>query len=238
VKIATWNVNSIRARADRLVAWLTKASPDIVCLQETKVVDDDFPVDALAKVGYRSIVFGQRTYNGVAILSREPGDDVLRGFDDDVEDPQARLVSAVYGGVRVISAYFPNGRTVGSDKYDYKLQWMSRLRQWLDRTSSATDDLVLCGDYNVAPHDTDAARPESWADSVLCHPTAREALAEVRRFGLTDVVRRHHPDGGIYSWWDYRMLAFPKGNGLRIDHIFATESMAARCVEAYVLFSG
>ncbi len=234
MKIATWNVNSIRAREERVLAWLEREQPDVLCLQELKVEDKDFPHEALAAVGYEAVVFGQRTYNGVAILSPTAGASVIRGMNDDIDDPQSRLIACTFDGVHVISAYFPNGHAVGSDKYEYKLQWMERLHAHLSRTLSPSDNLILCGDFNVAPEDSDVARPEQWADSVLCHGDARGALERIREWGLVDVFRKHHPDGGVYSWWDYRMLAFPKGNGLRIDHIFATPSMAARCVEARV----
>ncbi len=234
MKIATWNVNSIRARHDRLLAWLDRHAPDVLCLQELKGTDDAFPFDAVSEAGYHAVVFGQKTYNGVAILSRAEPTDVERGMGDDVDDPQARLVSAQIGGVRVICAYVPNGQEVGSDKYAYKLGWMRRLRDHLDRRFASSDDLVLCGDFNVAPDDADVANPERWADSVLCHRDVRDGLEHVGGWGLVDVFRQHHPEGGVYSWWDYRRLAFPKNDGLRLDHIFATESLAERCTAAEV----
>jgi len=234
MKIATWNVNSIRARQERLLAWLGKHAPDVLCLQELKVTDDAFPYDAIKQAGYHPVAHGQKTYNGVAILSRtEPGG-VERGMDDDVDDPQARLVSAEIGGVRVISAYVPNGQAVGSDKYAYKLDWLRRLRDQLDQRFSPSDALVLCGDLNVAPDDDDVANPDVWADSVLCHQHVRDALAAICDWGLTDVFRQHHPEGGLYSWWDYRRLAFPKNDGLRLDHILATETMAKRSTAAEI----
>jgi exodeoxyribonuclease-3 len=233
MKIATWNVNSIRARLERLVAWLQTAQPDIVCLQELKVTDEAFPHEALCSVGYQAAVFGQKTYNGVAILSREAPQDVERGMPG-FADPQSRLISARVGGIRVLSAYFPNGEQVGTEKYAYKLAWMKQLRAYLACRYSPAEPLVLCGDFNVARDDRDVARPAQWAQSVLCHEAARDALEEVRLWGFVDVVRQHHPEGGIYSWWDYRMLGFPKNNGLRIDHIFATESLARRCTAAEV----
>ncbi len=234
VKIATWNVNSIRARLERLLAWLDSEQPDVVCVQELKVTDADFPRDAIEEAGYRCAVHGQKTYNGVAILSRAEPADVARGMGDDADDPQARIISAMIGPVAVVSAYVPNGQEVGSEKYAYKLEWMRRLRAYLERCYSPSDSLVVCGDFNVAVDDKDVARPEQWAESVLCHSDARAALEEVRAWGLVDVFRKHHPDGGVYSWWDYRMLAFPKHNGLRIDHIFATESLAARSTAARI----
>jgi len=234
MKIATWNVNSIRARIERALAWLARQKPDIVCLQELKVVYEAFPLDALRDAGYACAVHGQKTYNGVAILSRAEPADVVRGLDDGVDDPQARLVSAQVGDLRVLSAYVPNGAEVGSEKYAYKLEWLERLLAHIESRFSPADPIVLCGDLNVARDDLDVARPDAWGGSVLCHEDARAAIERIRRWGFTDVFREHHPEGGIYSWWDYRMLAFPKNDGLRIDHIFATEPVAARCVAADV----
>jgi exodeoxyribonuclease-3 len=234
MKIATWNVNSIRARQDRLLRWLEAVQPAIVCLQEIKVTGESFPYQPLRQAGYHAAVYGQKTYNGVAILSRTPPDEVRRGIDDAVDDPQARLISADIAGIRVISAYVPNGESVGSPKYAYKLHWMGRLREHLRREFDPSGLLILCGDFNVAPDDRDVARPAQWAGTVLCHSEARHALEEIRAWGLTDVVRRHHPQGGIYSWWDYRMRAFANNDGLRIDHIFATGPMAQRCSAAEI----
>ncbi|MBN1908604.1 MAG: exodeoxyribonuclease III [Pirellulales bacterium] len=229
--LATWNVNSIRARLERLVAWLDEAQPDVVCLQELKVTDEAFPHEPIAEAGYHAAVFGQKTYNGVAILSRDEPAEVRRGWDD---DPQARLLAARFGRVTVVNTYMPNGQEVGSDKWAYKLAWMERLQEELAAHHEPTEPLILCGDFNVAPDDADVAEPEVWSESVLCHPDARARLDSLRQWGLIDVFRRHHPDGGIYSWWDYRMLAFPKNRGLRLDHIFATEPLAECCTEAWV----
>jgi exodeoxyribonuclease-3 len=228
MKLATWNVNSVRAREARLLAWLAAWQPDVLCLQELKVVEADFPTAAVQALGYHAVVYGQKTYNGVAILSRTPPEDLRRGFGEDDDDPQARLVSARVNGVRVLSAYFPNGGEVGSDKFAYKLAWMEKLRVLLERTASPDEPLALCGDVNVAPDDRDVARPEEWKDTVLCHPAARAALQRIAAWGLDDTFRRHHAEGGFYSWWDYRMLGFPKNNGLRIDHVLATRRLAAR----------
>lgn len=234
MKLATWNVNLIRARQERLLAWLQRVEPDVVCLQELKVTDEFFPFEAIREAGYWAAVFGQKTYNGVAILSRSEPMDIQRGMDDGADDPQARLLAATIAGIRVVSAYFPNGKIVGSQHYAYKLAWMRRLREYLQTRFKPSEPLVLCGDFNVAPDDSDVARPDVWANSVLCHVAVRQALEGLRGWGLVDVFRTHHPEGGIYSWWDYRMLAFPKNDGLRIDHIFATEPLAARCVSAEV----
>ena len=232
MKIATWNVNSVRARLERVLLWLRKQQPDIVCLQELKVVDEAFPCGALREAGYHCVVHGQKTYNGVAILSRSEPGNVERGMSDSVEDPQARLVSAEIEGIRILSAYVPNGESVGSEKYAYKLAWMGRLRDHLARRFRPADPVVLCGDLNVARDDHDVADPAAWAGTVLCHGDAREALERVRQWGFTDVFQKHHPDGGIYSWWDYRAGAFHRNDGLRLDHVFATEPVAERCTAA------
>jgi len=234
VKIATWNVNSVRARLARLLDWLGRAAPDVVALQELKVPDEEFPEAELREAGYHAAFHGQRTYNGVAILSRAPAAQVAAGLEGGSAEDQARLIGATVGGIRILSAYFPNGQVVGSDKWQYKLEWMDRLRDHLARSYRPSEPLVLCGDFNVAPEDRDVARPAEWAGSVLCHPDARQALARIGEWGLVDSMRLHEPGPGPYSWWDYRMLAFPKGNGLRIDHIFLTEPLAARCTRAWV----
>jgi exodeoxyribonuclease-3 len=234
MKIVTWNVNSIKARHDRFLAFLERHAPDVVCLQELKTEGAKFPLDPIRAAGYFAVVHGQKTYNGVAIISRSEPTDVRIGLDDGVEDPQARLVAATVAGVRILSAYFPNGQEIGSDKYAYKLSWMGRLRAYLGRHHHPSELLALCGDFNVAPDELDIAQPERWQDTVLTSDAVREALRQVARFGLVDVVRKHHPKGGIYSWWDYRQLAFAKGNGMRIDHIFVTSALAARSVGAEV----
>lgn len=234
MKLATWNINSARAREARLVQWLEKHDVDVLCLQEIKTPTDQFPYDAMRAAGYSCAVHGQRTYNGVAILSRVEASEVTLGFGDDVDDPQARVISANIGGVLVISAYFPNGKTVGAPEFDYKLEWMTRLLRYLERTADPAKPLILAGDFNVAPYDTDAAEPARWADSVLCHESVRRALDRIRDWGFVDVFHQHHPHGGIFSWWDYRMLAFPKNLGLRIDHVFATCSLAQRCTAVSV----
>jgi exodeoxyribonuclease-3 len=232
--IATWNVNSIKARLDRALMWLEKVSPDIVCLQELKVTDDNFPYDEIRAAGYHAAVHGQKTYNGVAILSRSKPADVTFGFDDDDEDIQARAITATIGGIRIMCLYVPNGQSVGSDKWEYKTKWYARLRSYLDREFSNEQPLLLCGDFNVAPEHADLANPEKWVQSVLFHPDARTMLRSVTDWGLVDTMRLHHVGQGPYSWWDYRMLAFPKGDGVRIDHVFATQALADRCTNAWV----
>jgi exodeoxyribonuclease-3 len=234
MKLATWNVNSVRARKERVWAWLDAHAPDVLCLQETKVVDDAFPLDELGERGYDAAVHGQKTYNGVAILSRLPLADIARGFDDGEPDEQARLVAATVGGIRVISAYVPNGKEVGHEKYQYKLAWMERLHAFLARTCDPDQPVFLCGDFNVAPEDRDIWDPALWEGKILCSDAERAALQKIVDWGFVDAFRLHHEEGGLYSWWDYRQLAFPKGRGLRIDFAFITRPLADRCSDAVI----
>lgn len=233
MKIATWNVNSIRARQERLLAWLAKERPDIACLQELKVTEEQYPYALLEEAGYHSAVFGQRTYNGVAILSRTDIGEVHRGLTGEPGE-DARLVDAEVGGLHVINVYVPNGESVGSEKWAYKLVWLERFREYLDVRYSPDDPLVVCGDFNVAPEDRDVANPDIWRNSVLCHEDARVKLRDITRWGLADTLRLRYPEGGIYSWWDYRALSFPKNDGLRLDQIYATRPVSDRCTDAYV----
>lgn len=234
MKIASWNVNSIRKRMDRLVPWLAQHCPDVLCLQETKVEDDAFPRAAIEALGYQVVCHGQKTYNGVAILTREPVRDVVRGFGEDTQDPQARFLMVTVGEVKVGTVYVPNGQEVGSEKFRYKLEWLQRWRRWLASNADAGSPLALCGDMNIAPEDRDVCDPVAWKDQVLCHPDERAALAEVCRWGLTDTLRQHHAEPGLYTWWDYRQLSFPKNLGLRIDLILCTPPLAARCISASI----
>jgi len=235
MKVATWNVNSIRARRQHVIDWLDAARPDVLCLQELKVTDADFPYDEIRECGYEAAVFGQKTYNGVAIVSRHPVSNVVRGLCDSEDDPQARLISGEVNGVTILSAYFPNGGEVGSDKFEYKLRWMGRLRDALaKRFDPAADQVALCGDFNVAPWDDDIGRLAEWRSSVLACDAVRDALCNVAAFGLDDVVRPFHPTGGVFSWWDYRGRGFERGNGLRIDHIYCTPTLAERTIGAVV----
>ncbi len=229
MKLATWNVNSIRARSERLFAWLAAAAPDVVCLQETKVEDAGFPFEALSAAGYHAVTLGQRSYTGVAILSREPATEVRRGFDDDAPpDEQARVIAATVRGVRVIGAYCPNGQALGTDKFVYKMGWFERMRRYLDRHCDRSAPLVWCGDMNVAPGDLDVYDPQAWRDKIHCSEPERAALAGVVDWGLIDTFRTRQAEGGHYSWWDYRGISFFRNQGLRIDHIFATPSLDAR----------
>jgi len=232
--VATWNVNGIRAREARVLDWLAAAQPDVLCLQETKVTDDKFPVEVFREAGYEIAWHGQPKYNGVAILSRAPLDDVEVSFGDAEDDEQARFIAATTMGVRVMCAYVPNGQAVDSPKFAYKLRWFDRLTRHLDTHVEVTGSALLCGDFNVAPADLDVHDPQAWRGHVLCTVEEREALARVCGDRLLDLVRRLHPGSPMYSWWDYRQLGFPKNRGLRIDHILVTPALGARAVDAGV----
>lgn len=229
IKIATWNVNSIRTRHDAVLSWLRKHEPDLLCLQETKVEDEKFPTDGFRAAGYEPVVAGQKSYNGVAMLSKRPLSDVRIGFIDLPLDEQKRLMAATIDGIRVINVYMPNGQYVGSPKFVYKLGFIARLRTYLDQCHKPEEPLVMVGDFNVAPEPIDVHDPKGWEGEVLFHPEARAALAHLKSWGLEDLFRLHHSEGDAYSWWDYRIAAFRRNLGLRIDHIWATPSVAARC---------
>lgn len=237
MRVITWNVNSVKVRQERLAGVLERHEPDVVCLQELKGPELPGPVaEDLERLGYHAAVYGQKTYNGVAILSKTEPTDVVKGFEDDGGeiDAHARLISAMVDGVRIYSAYFPNGGEVGSDKFVYKLAWMNRLRALLDVRHKPSEPIILAGDMNVAPFDTDVAKLEKWADTTHCVQEARDGLKNVEDFGFVDTHHAKHPEGNIYSWWDYRQLAFPKGDGLRIDIIYATKDLAKACTDARI----
>jgi exodeoxyribonuclease-3 len=237
MRVATWNVNSIRSRLDQLTAWLARAAPDVLCMQETKVEDGLFPHAALAEVGYHAVISGQKTYNGVAIAARlgVPIENVVKDLSDDPADAHRRLIAATIEGIRFVDVYVPNGQAVGAPAFAYKLDWLDRLHRDLALHAAPTQDLLVCGDFNVAPEPIDVHDPKQWEGSVLCTPEERAALRKVMGFGLTDVFRGRHPgEAGLYSWWDYRMGAFRKNRGLRIDLVLCTPSLAARCRTATV----
>jgi len=232
VRIASWNINSLRKRIDRLLEWLTATSPDIVCLQETKCTDEQFPELALRTAGYHSAFHGQKSYNGVAVLSKMELRDVRAGLCDEVADDHARTIAVTIGDVRVFSVYAPNGQAVGSPAYNYKIQWYARLRTCLEKTEHGAKNLAVCGDFNVAPRDEDIHDPVLWRGAIMCSDDERAAFQQLCDFDLKDTLRLHHPESGLFSWWDYRMLAFPKNRGLRIDAILANAALAAHCTDA------
>lgn len=234
MKIATWNINSISVRLPHVLEWISANRPDALCLQEIKCKDEKFPAAAFAELGYKAEVFGQQTYNGVATLSLLSGSDTQKGFPGDAEDAQRRLLATTINGVRIVNVYIPNGSEVGSDKYQYKLGWLSQLRKFFDDHCDPQQPLVLCGDFNIAPEDRDVHDPKAWAGQILCSEAERTALRTIEDWGLVDVFRQLHEDDGIFSWWDYRGGAFPKNHGLRIDHLWASESLAEQCVAAWI----
>ena len=227
MKIASWNINSLRKRRDRLFAWLEHAQPDIVCLQETKCRDEQFPVLALQAAGYGSAYHGEKSYNGVAILSKIEMRGVRPSLCDEIVDPQARVIAATVENLRVYSIYAPNGQALGSPAYHYKLDWYARLRDCLTKEQDV--DLVVCGDFNVAPEDRDVFDPDLWRGAIMCSDGERAAFRGLCDVGLHDTLRLHHEETGLFSWWDYRMLSFPKNRGLRIDAILASEELAKKC---------
>ena len=233
MKIATWNVNSMNVRQPHVVEWLDAHKPDVLVLQEIKQVTEKFPAEALAELGYKSVANGQKTYNGVAVVSlAEAEDPVLEfpGFDD----PQRRVLAATIDGVRVVDLYIPNGSEVGSEKYDYKLRWLATLRDFLEDELTRHKDLVVLGDFNIAPADEDVYDAEKWGDAILCSPKEREALGKLIDLGLTDVFRKFDQPEKSFSWWDYRAAGFRRNAGLRIDLILTSDTMTERCTASYV----
>jgi exodeoxyribonuclease-3 len=228
MKIASWNINSLRKRQDRMFAWLEATNPDIVCLQETKCPDEQFPALALQAAGYHSVYHGEKSYNGVAILAKIQLREVRPSLCDDVVDPQARVIAATIGHLRVFSIYAPNGQAVSSPAYEYKLQWYRRFRDYLAKEKSA--DVLVCGDFNVAPEDVDVYDAQLWRGAIMASDGERAAFWELCRLGLHDTLRIHHREGGLFSWWDYQMRGFEKNRGLRIDAVLASESLARNCI--------
>ncbi|MBC8330155.1 MAG: exodeoxyribonuclease III [Planctomycetes bacterium] len=229
MKVVTWNVNSIRTRLPRLLALLERHDPDVVCLQETKVVDEVFPRAEIEAAGWRVAAFGQKTYNGVAILAKEQPAGVAHGFPGDPVPEQARVISADCGGIRVVDAYVVNGKAVGDEKYDLKLRWLDAFGAWIRDQHDPQRPLLIVGDFNIAPEDRDVHDPERWKDKVLCSGPEREWLRGLLGWGLRDLQRLHTQEDGLYSWWDYRMGAFRRGWGLRIDLMLGTAPVAAAC---------
>ena len=228
MKIATWNVNSLKVRLPQVVAWLQAHQPDALCLQETKLEDANFPLQDIEQAGYHAVFAGQKTYNGVAILSRAAAADpvsAIPGFDD----PQKRVLAATIGGVRVICLYVPNGQSVGSDKYQYKLAWLNAVTAWLKDELAAHPRMAVLGDFNIAPEDIDVHDPKAWTGQVLCSDAERAALRQLMAIGLRDGLRLVEPTAQLFTWWDYRMNAFKRKMGLRIDHILVSDALAARC---------
>jgi exodeoxyribonuclease-3 len=233
MKIASWNVNSIRVRLEHVLDWLHAEQPDVLGLQEIKVPGDDFPAEAFQQAGYQCLVNGQKTYNGVALLSKltalQPALDI-----PGLADVQKRAVAATFDGCRVINLYVPNGESVGSEKYAYKLSWLSALRDWLQQELAAHDKLVVLGDFNIAPEDRDVHDPAEWRNKVLCSDAERAALSSLLDLGLTDSFRLFEQPDKTFSWWDYRAGGFRRNNGLRIDLLLVSKNLAPLCKQSRI----
>ena len=229
MRIATWNVNSLKARLPRVEEWLADVQPDVLCMQETKLSDDAFPALTFMAMGYESAHHGQGQWNGVAILSKVGLDGVLQNFAGGEPDPEARIITATCGGVRVSSVYVPNGRSLDDDHYQYKLKWLAQLRHHMTALGSPDEAVIVAGDFNIAPVDLDVYDPAKFVGATHTSPPERALLAELHDWGMVDLFRLKHPDAKVFSWWDYRAGDFHQGRGLRIDLVLGTKSIADRC---------
>ena len=233
MRIATWNVNSLKVRLPHVLDWLATAEVDVLGLQELKLTEDKFPFAELRAAGYEAVVNGQKTYNGVALLSRLPMADVTLDMPD-YQDEQKRVITASVGGVRVVNAYFPNGQSLDSDKYRYKLDWLDAMKGYMASELTRHDKLCLVGDYNIAPTDADVKTPDEWVGQVLVSEPERAAFNALIAQGFYDCFRRFPQPEKTFSWWDYRMMAFRRNNGLRIDHILASPKLAEACTACVI----
>ena len=234
MKIATWNVNSITIRLEQVLNWLAATETDVLCLQETKTVDERFPFEAIENAGYKVAFHGQKSYNGVAILSRHEIADVQRNFPDDEADAPKRLIAATVKNIRIVNTYIPNGTELWSDKFTFKLDWLQRLRRFFDENCDANSDVLLCGDFNVAPDERDVWNVAVWEGKIHFSKPERAAIHHVKQWGFTDVFRQINGDEKKFSWWNYREGAFFKNQGLRIDHIWTSKSLAEKCVGCWI----
>ena len=233
MKIASWNVNSLNVRLPHLIEWLGSAAPDVVALQETKLENAKFPVDAISALGYRCIFSGQKTYNGVAILARDDPSEPVTDISG-LDDPQRRILVATVGGVRIVNLYVVNGQSVGSEKFAYKLDWLAKVRPFLQAEMQRFPQMIVLGDFNIAPDDRDVHDPAAWHEQILCSTPERAALKSLMDLGLHDSFRLFENAGGHYSWWDYRQAGFRRNLGLRIDLILASDALRARCRAASI----
>ena len=233
MKLATWNVNSLKVRLPHVIDWLKSAAPDVLCLQETKLEDKNFPLADIEALGYRAVFSGQKTYNGVALISKTGAVDIVNAIPD-FADQQKRVLAATIAGVRMICAYIPNGQSLDSDKYQYKLKWLAALRGWLAEEINRYPKLVLLGDYNIAPEDRDVHDPKAWEGNVLVSEPERAAFRALVALGLQDSFRLFDQPEKSYSWWDYRMLGFRRNQGLRIDHILLSDALVPSCTSCII----
>ena len=236
MKIATWNINGISSRLEHVIKWSEAARPDVLCLQETKTPDAKFPTRKLESLGYKDIaVHGEKSYNGVAILSRLPMDDVVRGFPGEKADEPRRVIAATVEDIRIVCAYFPHGTLIGSPKFHFKIDWVDRLRKYFDKYYSPDDDVLLCGDTNICPHEMDMWNVRFWAKRMHFTKEEREVFAHLKRWGFVDIFRQINDQPGEYTWWDtFRETSFPKNRGLRLDHMWASPPLAERCTDCWV----
>ncbi len=235
LSVATWNVNSVLARLPVVTRWLEKEKPSILCLQEIKCLSEKFPREEIEKAGYTSLIFGQPTYNGVAILVKNELagtiQNIQKGFPGEGEEAQKRLIEATIAGVKIINVYIPNGQAVGTDKYRFKLDWLENLRDYFDKTAKPEEPVLLCGDFNVAPADLDVYDPKVWEGKILFSQPEKDALNKLAFWGLSDSFRVLYPDKVQYTWWDYRQASFRRNLGLRIDHIWVSKPLMGKCLE-------
>ena len=232
--IATWNVNSILARMTSVTRWLDDVKPDVLCMQETKCTDDKFPTLVFQERGYQCQLFGQQSYNGVAILSRCACETTHRGYPGDDETAQSRLITSTVNDIQIVNVYIPNGQAVGSEKFEMKLGWMRRLRQFFDDNYDPSRPVLLCGDFNVAPEERDVHDVRLWQGRIMFSVPERATLQNIKDWGFTDAFRLHNEEGGKFTWWDYRAGAFRRNLGLRIDHVWITESLVPRSVKTWI----
>lgn len=233
LKVASWNVNSLKVRLDQVINWLQASNTDILALQETKLLDENFPIGAFQELGFHVVFSGQKTYNGVAIISRYPIKDVLTDVPT-MADPQRRILAATIGKLRLINLYVPNGSEVGSEKYNYKLHWLENVRHFIGQQLKEFPSLAVVGDFNIAPEDVDVHDPKEWEGSVLVSQPEREALAKILELGLNDSFRMLHPHEQAFSWWDYRAAGFRRNRGLRIDHVFLSHPLQSQCTASEI----
>lgn len=231
-KIATWNVNSLRVRLPRLLTWLDENKPDVIALQETKIPDADFPVQAISDAGYEVVFSGQKAYNGVAILSKSKASEMITDFHE--PDPQRRVLAASIDDIRILNVYIPNGESVGSEKYHYKLSWLQKLDIFLKKELKKYPKLIVLGDFNIAPHDIDVHDPKRAQGKVMFSEPEHKAFQDMLNLGFQDCLRKLHPEEKVFSWWDYRTYGFSQNLGWRIDHILASEALIAKCKKSYV----
>jgi exodeoxyribonuclease III len=233
--IATWNVNSILARMPSITRWLDDVKPDVLCVQETKCTDDKVPVVIFQERGYQCQLFGQQSYNGVAIFTRGDACETShRGFPNDDAEAQSRLITTTFNGISIVNVYIPNGQAVGSDKYAFKLGWMRRLREFFHTHYDKTTPVLLCGDFNVAPEERDVHDPRLWTGRIMFSEQERATLQDIKDWGFTDAFRLHEEAGGKFTWWDYRAGAFRRNLGLRIDHIWISDPLVPRSVKTWI----